>query len=89
MEEFADVARARASYKAFLEAMSVGREIMRRAGVADPPPIPEFDAIFKRLTPELRSELYEALEEQPATTPAEALALWQPLIRRAFGIERK
>ena len=84
MEEFADVARARASYKTFLEAMNAGREIMRRAGVTDPPPVPEFDAIFRRLTPELRQELYASLSRKPVTTAAEAIHLWQPLIRRAF-----
>ena len=46
MEDFNDVARARASYNSFVEAMSVGREIMRRAGVPDPPPIPDFDVVF-------------------------------------------
>jgi hypothetical protein len=85
MEEFSDVAAARASYKAFVEAMKTGREIMRRAGVTDPPPIPEFDAVFRRLTPELRQELFEGLRKMPTVTPAEAVRVWQPLIRKAFG----
>ena len=61
MEEFSDVARARASYKAYVDALNAGREIMRRAGVADPPPIPDFDAIFRRFSPALRQELFAAL----------------------------
>jgi hypothetical protein len=84
MEEFGDVARARASYKVFLEAMDAGREIMRKAGVADPPPIPDFDTIFRRLTPEMRQELYAVLGDEERS-PAEIIRLWQPFIRRAFG----
>jgi hypothetical protein len=86
MEEFPDVARARASYKSFVEAMNAGREIMRRAGVPDPPPVPDFDVVFRRLNPELRQELYAALRESAATAPADAIRLWQPLIRRAFSV---
>lgn len=89
MEEFADVAKARASYKAYVEAMNAGREIMRRAGVVDPPPVPDFDAIFRRLSPELRQELYATLEQTPATTPSDALRVWQPIVRRAFGIKKQ
>jgi hypothetical protein len=85
MEEFSDIAQARASYKAFVEALKTGREIMRRAGVVDPPPIPEFDVVFRRLTPDLRAQLYAALREKDSTSPAEAIRIWQPLIRRAFG----
>jgi hypothetical protein len=84
MEEFDDVARARASYKNFVDAMNAGREIMRRAGVADPPPIPDFDKVFRRLTPEMRQELYAALREKAPASPTEAIRLWQPLMRRAF-----
>ncbi|HXJ40576.1 MAG TPA: hypothetical protein VNH18_14955 [Bryobacteraceae bacterium] len=58
---------------------------MRRAGVPDPPPIPEFDAVFRRLPAEVRQKLYAALRENAATTPVEAIRLWQPLIRSAFG----
>ncbi len=85
MEDFADVAKARASWKAYVEALSTGRDIMRRAGVADPPPIPEFDTVFRHLSPELRRELYSALNEKATTTPSEALEIWQPLMRKAFG----
>jgi hypothetical protein len=85
MEEFADVAKARASYKVFIEALNQGREIMRRAGVADPPPVPDFDTVFRRLTPEMRQELYAALDLDEPKTPTETIRLWQPLIRRAFG----
>lgn len=85
MEEFADVAKARASYKIFLDAMNAGREIMRRAGVPDPPPVPEFDAVFRRLTPDLRQELYATLDLEEPRSPTETIRLWQPLIRRAFA----
>jgi hypothetical protein len=84
MEDFPDVARARASYKGFLEGMNAGREIMRRAGVPDPPPIPDFDAVFRRLSPELRQELYSELRGKASITPVEAIKLWQPLIAKAF-----
>lgn len=86
MEEFDDVARARASYTRFVKALSAGREILQRAGVPDPPPIPDFDLVFKRLNAEMRRELFAALraEEEPST-PAASIRLWQPLIRRAFG----
>src|SRR5215472_1868552 len=58
MDDFADVAKARASYKRFVEAMKAGREIMQRVGVPDPPPIPEFDVVFRRMSPAMRKELY-------------------------------
>ena len=85
MEEFADVSRARASYKLFVEAVTAGREIMRRVGVPDPPEIPPFDAVFKRLSADSKKDLYAALSEKESLTPAEAVRLWQPFIRRAFG----
>jgi hypothetical protein len=85
MEEFADVAKARASYKIFLDAMNAGREIMRRAGVPDPPPVPEFDAVFRRLTPDLRQELYATLDLEERRSPTETIRLWQPIIRKAFS----
>jgi len=85
MDDFADVAEARASYNVFSEAMRAGREIMRRAGVADPPPVPEFDAVYRRLTPVIRRELYAALSARQNMTPADVIRLWQPFIRRAFG----
>jgi hypothetical protein len=65
--------------------MHAGREILRRAGVVDPPPIPEFEKVFRNLTPELRAELYARLRDVETLAPAEAIRLWQPFIRRAFG----
>lgn len=85
MDDFADRAKARASYKTFSDAMHAGRDIMRRAGVADPPPIPDFDKVFRKLTSEMRADLYRQLREVETLAPAEAIRLWQPFIRRAFG----
>jgi hypothetical protein len=85
MEDFADVARARASYTAFADALNAGREIMRRAGVPDPPPIPDFDAVFRRLDAGARQELYAALRDKEIPAPVEAVRIWQPLLKRAFG----
>ena len=85
MDDFADRAKARATYKTFSDAMHAGRDILRRAGVVDPPPIPEFEKVFRRLTPEMRQELYAQLRDIETLPPAEAIRLWQPLIRRAFG----
>lgn len=85
MDDFADRAKARASYKTFADAMHAGREIMRRAGVVDPPPIPDFDRVFRKLTPELRAELYAKLRDIETLSPADAIRLWQPFIRRALG----
>jgi len=87
MDDFADVAKARASYKSFVEAMKAGREIMQRVGVLNPPPIPDFDVIFRRMSPEMRRELYDELNRIDATKPAEAIRVWQPVIRRAFGVQ--
>ncbi|MEP6716417.1 MAG: hypothetical protein ABJC09_12670 [Terriglobia bacterium] len=88
MDEFSEVARARASYKAFTEALNTGREIMRRAGVPDPPPIPGFDAVFRRLDAQGREELFAAIREENPVNPADAVRIWQPLVRRAFGRAR-
>ena len=85
MEDFKDVARARASYKVFLDAMSAGREIMRRVGVADPPQIPDFDTVFRRMSPQIRQELYSALGEEEHS-PTETIRLWQPFIKRTLGV---
>jgi len=85
MEEFDDVARARASDNQFVKALNAGREILQCAGVPDPPPIPDFDVVFKRLNAGMRRELYGALRAETTTGPAESIRLWQPLIRRAFG----
>ena len=87
MDDFADVARARASYKSFVEAMKAGREIMQRVGVTNPPPIPDFDAVFRRMSAEMRKELYAELNTTEAAKPAEAIRVWQPMIRRAFGVK--
>ena len=85
MEDFDDVAKARASYKVFKEAMTAGREIMRRAGVPDPPPVPDFDLVFRRLNARARADLYAALPDTGTLKPADAIRLWQPFIRRASG----
>lgn len=88
MDDFADVARARAAYQTFAGALTAGRNILQRAGVAEPPPIPEFDEVFRKLTPPMRRELYESLGKTESISPAEAIRIWQPLIRRAFGQPR-
>jgi hypothetical protein len=85
MDDFAERAKALASYKTFSDAIQAGREILRRAGVVDPPPIPEFEKVFRNLTPEMRAELYAQLRNVETLAPAEAIRLWQPFIRRAFG----
>ncbi len=85
MDEFAERAKALATYKTFSDAMHAGRDILRRAGVADPPPIPEFEKVFRKLTPEMRAELYAQLRDVETLAPAEAIRLWQPFVRRAFG----
>jgi hypothetical protein len=85
MDDFADLAKARATYKLFSDALHSGRNILHRAGVPDPPPIPEFDAVYRRLTPEMRQELYTELRKVEQTGPVEAIRIWQPFIRRAFG----
>jgi hypothetical protein len=84
MEEFANVSRARESYALFAAAMSTGRDILLRAGIAAaPPPIPEFDAVFRRLSPALRQELYAELRQFETLTTPDALRIWQPLIKKA------
>lgn len=88
MDDFADVARARAAYKTFADALTAGRSILQRVGVTEAPPIPEFDVVFRRLTPEMRQELYSELATKEQVSPAEAIRIWQPLIRRAFGQPR-
>jgi hypothetical protein len=88
MEQFADVAKARETYAIFAAAMEKGRDILLRAGIAAaPPPVPEFDLVFRRLDQSLRQTLYEQLGKlEPATaiTPADAIRIWQPLLKRAF-----
>ncbi len=85
MADFADVARARASYKVFEGALRAGREIMKRAGVPDPPPIPEFDAVFRKLDAASKEALYVELRPVEAVEPKEAIRIWTPLVKRAFG----
>jgi hypothetical protein len=91
-DEFSNVARARESWQAFTEAMTAGREILRRAGVPDPPPIPEFDMVFRRLNAQSKNELYaalrEALRDKEILSPADAIKIWQPLIKKAFSDTR-
>jgi hypothetical protein len=89
MEDFGDVSRARAAFQQFTDAMTAGREIMRRAGVSDPPPVPEFDSVFRRLDGTSRQDLYAALRENEIATPADAVRFWQPFIRRAFNAPEK
>jgi hypothetical protein len=89
MEEFENVAKAREAYAVFVDAMSKGRDILLRAGIAEAaPPVPEFDTVFRRLDSGLRQKLYADLEEVDRITPVDALRIWQPLIKRAFGRDR-
>ena len=86
MDDFADVAKARATYTLFADAMSKGRDILMRAGIAaGPPPVPNFDAVFRRLNADLRESLYAELRTMENLTTEEALRIWQPLLKRAFG----
>ncbi len=86
MEEFADVARARQSYALFAEAMKKGRDILLRAGIAeDPPPVPEFDTVFRRLDSGLRQTLFAELRALETVTIPDSLRIWQPLLKQAAG----
>jgi len=89
MDDFADVSRARASYKTFSEAMAAGREILRKAGVPDPPPVPPFDVVYKRLDAEAREDLYAQLRSGEEMSAPDTIRLWTPLIKRAFGVPSK
>ena len=85
MEEFDNVARARESYALFANAMSMGRDILLRAGIAEAaPPVPEFDTVFRRLDSGLRQKLFADLREVEKISRVDALRIWQPLIKRAF-----
>ena len=85
MEEFENVAKAREAYALFVEAMSKGRDILLRAGIAEvAPPVPDFDVVFRRLDAGLRQKLYADLRDVEKVTPVAALRIWQPLIKRAF-----
>jgi hypothetical protein len=86
MEDFADVARARETYLLFAAAMNQGREILVRAGIAEaPPPVPEFDAVFRRLNAGIRETLFTELRGIDKPTTVDALRVWQPLLKKAFG----
>lgn len=86
MEQFADVAKARETYALFAEAMNKGRDIPIRAGIAQAaPPVTAFDVVFRRLDVNSRQELYGALRPLETATPADALRIWQPLMKQAFG----
>jgi len=86
MEQFADVAKARETYAIFAAAMEKGREILQRAGIAQaPPPVPDFDTVFRRLSPALRQALYDQLRDLETPTTPDAMRIWQPLLRKAAG----
>ena len=88
MDDFADVARARAAYKLYSDAMNRGRDILTRAGIATaPPPVPEFDAIFRRLRPDVKQELFAELRELPEADPADAMRVWKTAITKTFRIK--
>jgi hypothetical protein len=66
--------------------MNKGRDILTRAGIAEaPPPVPDFDAVFKRLGTEAKQELYADLREVGELTTADALRVWKQAITRSFG----
>ena len=86
MDDFADVARARASYKLYSDALNKGRDILSRAGIAAaPPPVPEFEVIFKRLNTEVKQDLYTELRDLTELTPIDAMRIWKAAITRTFG----
>jgi hypothetical protein len=85
MEDFADVAKARETYQLFAEAMNRGRDILLRAGIAEaPPPVPDFDAVFRRLPAGVRRDLFEQLRALDTPTIPDALRVWQPVLKKAF-----
>jgi hypothetical protein len=86
MEDFADVSKARATYELYADAMRKGRDILLRAGIAEsPPPVPEFDAVFRRLDAGLRQTLFAELRKLESFSTPDAMRIWQPLLKRAFG----
>jgi hypothetical protein len=86
VEDFANVAKARETYALFASAMSTGRDILLRAGIAAaPPPVPEFDTVFRKLDSRLRQELYAELRKLETPTTPDAIRIWQPLIKKASG----
>ena len=85
MDDFADVARARAAYLVYAEALNKGRDLLTRAGMAAaPPPIPEFDTVFQRLDRTGREELYCGLRDLDEVTTADAMRLWKAAIARVM-----
>ncbi len=89
MDEFTAVSRARETYALFAQALEQGRGILMRAGIVEePPPVPEFDSVYRRLSPELKRDLFEMLAAIDAPTAVDALRIWQPLLKRAFGSPR-
>ena len=86
MDDFADVAKARTAYKIYADALNKGRDLLERAGIAQaPPPVPEFDTVFKRLSPEVKQELYSELRKIEEITPPDALRVWKTAITRTFS----
>jgi hypothetical protein len=47
--------------------------------------VPNFDAVFRRLNADLRESIYAELRTMENLTTEEALRIWQPLLKRAFG----
>lgn len=80
MDDFADVAQARAAYKTFSAAIEAGRAIVQRAGVPDRPPVSFPATVFRGLSPELRDELYTELSKVDKLVPAEAIRPCQSMI---------
>jgi hypothetical protein len=87
MDEFTAVSKARETYILFAEAMEKGRDILSRAGIAEaPPPVPEFETVYRRLSAGSKRELFARLAELPTTaTTVDAFRIWQPLLRKAFS----
>jgi hypothetical protein len=86
MEQFADVSRARETYALFAAAMEKGRDILLRAGIAaSPPPIPDFDPVFRRLDSGVRQTLFDELRRLDTFTTVDAIRIWRPLLRNAFA----
>jgi hypothetical protein len=89
VDDFGDVSRARATYELYADAMRKGRDILLRAGIAEsPPPVPEFDAVFRRLDAGLRQALFTELHKVENPGTPDAMRIWQPLLKRAFAGRR-
>jgi hypothetical protein len=85
MDEFTAVSKARETWALFAEAMQKGREILLRAGIAEAPPaVPDFDTVYRRLSPAMKRDLFEQLEGLATATTVDALRIWQPLLKKAF-----